>query len=796
MDGSGATRQDGRRGQAGNQPPGRACVRPPHVPTNGMPVELPVGELLERGLAHHQAGRLGQAESAYRMVLSHYPDNAHALHLLGVIAHEMGNTEQAIPLIRKAVEIDPAYHQALNNLGNALDEAGRPGEAITEYLRAIELEPGFADALNNLGNAYRKTKQLAEAVAAFERALEIDPGLTLARTNLGNVMIEAGHLETAIEKLEEVTGSNPGHLDAFYNLGIACRQSGQYEKARETLESYIAKDPKRADAHFELGRVFEALGKTMEAQISYRVALDIDPENLEIRDTLGEVLSKMGITDEAIAEFRRCLEIEPNFVGSLNSLGAVLRKNGNYDEGFQHMEKALELDPGNFMTHINLGSAHQTMGNLDEAAAFYQRALEIEPGSLSAEKNFLYSLLNRPGLPSDTLFELHRRVRSRHTRPEAAAKTFPDRSHDPDRRLKVGYVSSDFRSHVVGHNILPVIYNHDHDDLEIFLYSEVEFPDKFTTTFRELGDHWRSIVGKSDPDVAAIIEEDEIDILIFLAGRFDQNRPLIATCRPAPVQVSFHDCATSGLDDMDYWLTDELLHPIDTSEKFTEELYRLPVFYQFPMKKNLPEDEGLPMDRNGYVTFASFNKPEKINDQVVALWARVLKAVPESRLLLKYFNLYSEPSLRGKWIEKFADHGIDASQLILKASADAAKSHLTLVGGVDIALDPFPFNGATTTYEALLMNVPVISLQGKHFVDRVAGSILTHCGHPELVAKTEDDYVELARDLAMDPARLGDLRSRLRHELQASSLCDGEAYTKTVEDAYRDMWWKYCAKEV
>ena len=245
---------------------------------------------------------------------------------------------------------------------------------------------------------------------------------------------------------------------------------------------------------------------------------------------------------------------------------------------------------------------------------------------------------------------------------------------------------------------------------------------------------------------------------------------------------------------MDYWLTDSLLHPEDTTEKFTEELYRLPVFYQFPVKENLPQVNDPPSARNGYVTFASFNKPEKINEQVIALWARVLTAIPHSRLLLKYFNLYSEPALRDRWVEKFAEHGIEADRLILKASADAAKSHLALVGEADIALDPFPFNGATTTYESLIMGVPVITLRGKHFVDRVAGSILTHCGHSELVAETSEDYVTLARELAGDPVRLSDLRRSLREEFFSSTLSDGVSYTLSVEEGFRDMWRKWCEK--
>ena len=234
---------------------------------------------------------------------------------------------------------------------------------------------------------------------------------------------------------------------------------------------------------------------------------------------------------------------------------------------------------------------------------------------------------------------------------------------------------------------------------------------------------------------ADIIEKDEIDILVVLAGRFDENRPIVTTYRPAPIQVSFHDCATSGLKSMDYYFTDSVLHPSNTAELFTEELYRLPYYYQYPVQEGIPEIKDTPALNNDYITFGSFNKPEKIGDSVIELWANVLLAVPNSKLLLKYFNHYDEESMKQRWISRFEKYNIVASRIIFMGNIDDRQSHLALYDLIDIALDPFPFNGATTTFESLSMGVPVVSLLGKHFVDRVAGSIVTHAGYPELAVE-------------------------------------------------------------
>jgi predicted O-linked N-acetylglucosamine transferase (SPINDLY family) len=313
-----------------------------------------------------------------------------------------------------------------------------------------------------------------------------------------------------------------------------------------------------------------------------------------------------------------------------------------------------------------------------------------------------------------------------------------------------------------------------------------------TEALSDFSDHFKTINTKNDQELALLIEKDEIDILVTLAGRFDENRPLVATYRPAPIQVSFHDCATSGLEAMDYYLTDSIIHPPSSKEKFTEHLYRLPTYYQYPTHNGLPVVNDSPVIKNGYITFCSFNKPEKIGEEVVELWAKVLKAIPNSRLLLKYFGHYSEPLMLERTIKRFKKHKIGKERLILNAAIDKQVDHLALYHQADIALDPFPFNGATTTFEALSMGVPVITLQGNHFVSRVATSLVTHIGYPELAAKSSENYIEIAKDLTNNVKKLNSIRKSLRKQLINSPLCDGITYAKDVEIAFRDMWSTWC----
>jgi len=675
---------------------------------------------------------------------------------------------------------------------NRLHKDGKLSQAESAIRAILDEQPNNPQALLSLGIIARQSGKLVAAAELMERVTRIAPTYPQAFNNLGGVYLALARLDDAIAQYSKAVELRPDYAEALYNLGMTLRMTGECEKALDSLRACAQLTPRRADLHYEIAQCQMSLGNKLHAQIAYRVALDIDPDHIGARDGVGRLLGFMGRYGDAINEFRQALASTPNDPRVRNGLSESLRRTGQFDEALQLIKEAGPEVPQTIEGLLNLGAINQVMGEIDIAAAYYELILKLLPTADFAEKSILFVTLNRPQLSTDELFDLHLRMRGRHNRPEAKLKTFADRSRDPERKLKIGFVSSDLRSHVVALNIMPLIESLDRDRFEIHLYAQEKATDHITQRFKALATNYTAINRHNNADAAKLIEDDEIDILVILAGRFDENRPLIAAHRAAPIQVSFHDCATSGLEAMDYWLTDSFLHPQDTVEKFTEQLYRLPVYYQYPAQTNLPIVGAPPALINGFITFGSFNKPEKLNDQVISLWSEVLHAVPGSKLFLKYFNHYSEQSMCRRWIERFAAHGITEDRLILKAKIDQRLDHLELYHEIDIALDPFPFNGATTTFEALSMGVPVVTLLGRHFVDRVAASMVTHAGMPDLVAGDRAAYVDLARNLASDPSHLADLRRTMRDRMHNSPLCRGADYARTIEGAFRDMWRTWC----
>lgn len=673
-------------------------------------------------------------------------------------------------------------------LGNRYHRAGDQSRAETIFRAVLAQAPNQPAALLSLGIIARQNKLYLEAAKLMERTVALAPKYHQAYNNLGTVYTDLGRFDDAVVAYETAIDLKPDYAEAFYNLGVAYEAQRKFDDALKALSQCRRLTPKRADLHYEIGQCETKLGHRLEAQIAYRVALHLKPDHAQARNGLARILAAMGRYEEAVIEFTRSLDDAPGDLSIMNGLAEAKKRLGQFDEALELLEKAYAIEPRNLETLLNIGAVSQCMGDVKVAAVYFEQMLSLARGAESAEKSVLFAALNRPDLSSEELFALHLRMRSIHDKPHLRGKHFDDRSHDPDRKLRVGFVSSDFRTHVVALNMLPLIGHYDRAKFDVILYAQEKSTDQLTKTFKDHTQGYRAIERFDDAEVARMIEDDKIDILVILAGRFDENRPLIASHRAAPIQVSFHDCATSGLEAMDYWLTDSILHPRDTPEGFTEQLYRLPVYYQYPAQDGLPAVSAPPALENGFITFGSFNKPEKINEEVVAVWADVLHAVPNSKLLLKYFSYYSEPSMQRRWLAKFADHGIGEDRLILKARSDNRPNHLTLYNDVDVALDPFPFNGATTTFEALSMCVPVVSLLGRHFVDRVAASMVTHAGYPELVAHDRPAYVALARDLASDIGRLQHWRETMREQLHSSPLCNGADYARTIEDAFRDMW--------
>ena len=606
---------------------------------------------------------------------------------------------------------------------------------------------------------------------------------------------ELGRLDAAESLCREILTEAPENTEALKYLGLIAYKTGHAAAAAKILGRAVGLDGANSELMFHLGGAQFANGEPALAADSYRRAIQLSPAFFTAIVNLSNTLLHLGELPAAEAAATDALALAPANPEALSNLGQIQLRTSRLTPAIGNLSGALERARNKPQALTNLGVALQASGDVDAAIDCFSRALQIDPNCQLAERNLLIAMFNQPHRTETERFAAHQRHGAKYRKLPARRMRFKGTSAAPKRKLRIGYVSSDFYDHPVGRNLLPLIKNHDTQAFEIFLYAEEQSDDDVSAQFRADADYWISTSGIADAGLARRMRSDGIDILVFLAGHFNRNRPSVAAHRAAPLQISFHDGATSGLDEMDYWLTDALLHPEDTQELFTERLYRLPEFYQFTLPGHGPEPTPPPYAENSFVTFGCFNKPEKINDRVFAVWADILRQVPGARLALKYRNIYLDAGIADAWRRRFEGAGLDPDRLILLNGDDVIGAHLKFYGGVDIALDPFPYNGATTTFEALLAGVPVIALWGTGFIGRVAATLLTQIGAGDLAATSTGAYVEIARRLAGDGTRLASMRRSLGAQLKGSNLCDGAAYARNVEAAYRDMWRQWCQGE-
>ena len=586
------------------------------------------------------------------------------------------------------------------------------------------------------------------------------------------------------------------NADAIGLLALVSYQAGNVAQAKRLLSQAIQITPGNAVHHYRLANIHQDQRNLDEAIACYSEALSQSPNFLAALVNLGNSFLQNRDYKQAINVSLKALDLAPKCIEAISNLGQSYLKSGHLSYAHNTLLNIVQHNPNSAEFRNNYGVVQQLIGDVDGAIKTFKVALNLDPNCRLAERNLKIAVLNSPKWTVKELFNLQKSFCRPYPKIQNSNKIFAEHDFSIGRKLRVGYLTSDFCEHPVGYNLLPLIKHHNQEAVEIYLYSNVESQDFVTNQFIETSDQWRGIRDLNDKQVANIIKIDQIDIMVYLAGRFNGNRPEIAIYRPAPVQISFHDCATTGIEAIDYWLTDPDLHPIETEELFVEKLYRLPQFYQFTVPSNTPHTAPPPVLHNQQVTFGSFNKPEKLNRVVIELWARLLSSIPGSRLLLKYQNFFSDDAMKTLWKEKFKEHGLSIDRISLLSRDDQQADHLALYSQIDICLDPFPFNGATATFEALLMGVPVVALEGKHFVDRVSTTLLKQANLSQFVAKTTDDYLSIARTLALNTKELVNFRPKIREKLLGSNLCNAPRYARQIEKAYQCMWRNRCEKTV
>lgn len=753
-----------------------------------------VAELFTAAALRHRAARLAEAEVIYRQILALDPNLVEAHNNLAAALRGMGKLDHAAESFQRAIALKPDNAEAHSNLGVVLRDLGRFDEAVASCRRAISQKANYAEAHNNLGNALRDRGDLGEAIVSYQRAIVLKPNYAEAHNNLANALKELGKLDEAVTSYQRAIAFNPNLAEVHNNLGGALRDLGKLDQAVMSFQRAIMLNPANAEAHNNLGNAFEALGHFHRAAACFQRTIVLKPDDAEPHNNLGNALSDLGRFDEAMASYQRAISLDPAYAEAHNNLGNALKELGRFEEAIASYQRAIALRPDYATPHNNLGNVLKDLGQVEEALESYRRAITLKPDYVDADSNRLFCLNYASGVSSEALLAEHRAWDRRHASNLAAP--IHANSRDPERQLRIGYVSGDFHAHPVGYFLTSVLAAHDPSVMEMFCYSNSAAEDDRTAKLRAAVDHWRSLVGVPDEDAAAMIRRDGIDILVDLSGHTAGNRLVLFTHRPAPVQASWLGYpGTTGLSSIDYLLMDAAAVPEGAERWCSETVVRLPHgrFCYAPPDYAPDVIDRNPRD-NAPVTFGSFNYPTKIGPDVVRVWAEVLKAVPGSRLVLKWRRL-DDPTLCRRFGEAFAAAGVEPERLELREQSPHAEM-LAEYGGIDIALDPFPFCGGLTSCEALWMGVPVVTLPGETIASRQTLGFLEVLGLDGLAAKTEADYVRIAADLAADPARRAGLRASLRPRMVASPLCDGPSFSSTLETAYRQMWRGWCAGEL
>ncbi|MGA2440076.1 MAG: tetratricopeptide repeat protein [Tepidisphaeraceae bacterium] len=676
----------------------------------------------------------------------------------GLSHHQAGRLAEAEKIYRQVLAQQPDHAEASHLLGVLARQSGDADAAVKLIRQAIRLKPDHAVAHGNLGNALKDLGQLDEAVACYRRAIRLMHDHAAAHCNLGNALKDLGQLDEAIACYRHAIRLKPDFAEAQNNLGSALTAMGRFEEAVAACRQAIRLNPDLPAAHINLGNALWAMRQLEQAIGSYRQAIRLNPDCADAHYYLGNALRGTGQLDEAVTSYRHAIRIMPDYAKA----------------------------------HSNLGNVLKDKGQLDEAIACYRQAIRVQPDLARAHSNLVLALLYHPAYDAKMIYEELRRWNQRCAEPLKKLIQPHTNDRDPTRRLRIGYVSADFYDHVSAFFLLPLFRHHDRQQFEVFCYAQGAHYDKVTRQMQDQVQHWRKTDELTDAQVSGLVRQDQIDILVDLKLHTAGNRLPVLAQKPAPVQVTWLGYpGTTGLDAIDYRLTDPYLDPLGLDDAYyRERSIHLPdTFWCYDPLTSEPAVNAPPCLETGFITFGCLNNYCKVNEQVLKLWVRVLKAVDQSRLMI----LCPKGSRRQPLLDMLQREGIQLDRIELVAYCPR-RQYLELYRRIDVGLDTFPYNGHTTSLDSFWMGVPIITLVGQTVVGRAGISQLTNLGLTELIAHTPEQYVQAAAALASDLPRLAELRRTLRPRMQASPLMDAPRFARNIETAYREMWRTWCAQ--
>ena len=682
---------------------------------------------------------------------------------LAIEHHQAGELDQAKKIYEKILTSEPNNPVANHFLGLVASENGEKELAVQLINRAISCAPEYAEAYNNLGIVLSDQKKNNSAIESYKKAIALKPGYAEAHYNLGNTFYNLKKYDEAISCYQKTVSISASHPDALNNLASALNEKKKFSEAIHYSKKALSFRNDFAEAYFNLGNALDGQLKYDEAIRNYRKALSFKPDYAEAHTCLGTALAEQDKLDQAIACYLKAISLKPDLDAAHNNLANVFKQQGNLKKAITSYQKALSLNPADAKNHSNLLLALNYSADFSQEDIFKESVkwAEEHAGKISRTAgNFLNTI-------------------------------------EKEKKLRIGYLSPDFRRHSVAYFFEPLLEGHHKERVTVYCYSDVESPDQVTKRLQTKSDVWFDITGQTNEEVAQQIITDRIDILIDLAGHTAKNRLLVFAQKPAPIQVSWLGYPnTTGMKQVDYRITDEIADPRGQADKLhSEQLIRMENgFLCYQAAPSAPQVTERKYNQESKITFGSFNNISKITDETQDLWAEILKQLPNSRLLLKCKQLTNK-GLQEKFRHTFEKKGIAADQIEICPWLPKTKNHLELYSKVDIGLDPFPYNGTTTTCEALWMGVPVITMMGDRHSGRVGASILTYLGMEELVAGSGEEYLEKAVGLAQNYDKMTYYRNNLRQILKNSPLSNADKFAEEMERNFRKMWHTWCDKE-
>ncbi|TCP14451.1 tetratricopeptide repeat protein [Simplicispira metamorpha] len=739
-------------------------------------------QTMDLALQCHHAKDWEQAAMLYQVVLRLLPEHADANHNLGAILVEQGSPLEAIPFFQRALQANPRGYHYWVSLVDALMLANEYALAtdILEDARRAGLAGDAAGELVERLVAHAAQKKASVRIGREPPAKLKDEITRLYNEEKFNEVVTLGR-----KLVKQFPASNLG----YKSLGAALMRLGQREKAEPYMLKVLERDPTDIDILSNYGLLLAARGELVQAEVLLRRALHKAPGFMQAWFNLGIVMRGQARLEAAERAYRSALEIEGHNVGVLLNYSLLLTEMNRFIEAEQCIRKAIALKPDLVNAYVGLGILLKDQGHMHESIAALRQAIEVDPQDPSAHSTLLFVINCIPEMDPYERFAAYQEFNRRFAEPFHKHWRAHTNDRSTARRLRVGYVAPVFRTHSCVMFLEPLLAQHDHERVELFAYAEqYELEDVVTDRYRTYFEHWRDTKGISDDQLAALIRHDQIDVLIDIAGQTRGHRLGAFARKPAPVSLHWLDSGyTTGLTAIDYYLTDAATAPVGCESLFSETPWRLPraAFVYRPL--GYPgEVNALPALERGYVTFGTLTRAMRLNQRLIAAWARLLNQVPNSHLAINSNN-FSHPQTRELWLQRFEDLGIARERLEIGYQSPP----WDVLRGMDIALDCFPQNSGTTLLESLYMGLPFVTLAGTPSMGTLGASVLTGLGRPEWIAHSEDEYVDKLVALASDLPALATIRAGLRQEMQASAVMDESGFARDVEDAYFAMFQKW-----